>query len=233
MLNPAEAEAFLEHVFSAVARRPKPLTLRGGAGVAKYLKALAWEAPPGPVHELLERVSDIIWGTILVHAPIDTAGRQVVLDVLEAHRHTYLSGINHVFDLEGAINYVRQATPPDRPGSLCPPPRLMSYSLATHGAGNPQRGDDLSERIYAAYYALRRARLQDARKRIAAVLNKLGLRLKARPNSVSDWGPYEVYERVKQYEQSQLRRFGKSLGVQRFRSVIVDLWLFRFNDRTG
>lgn len=58
------------------------------------LKALAREAPPGAARELLERVGNIIWSTILVYASIGTPDRQVVLDFLQAHRHTYLSGIN-------------------------------------------------------------------------------------------------------------------------------------------
>lgn len=41
MLAREEAEAFLEWLFSAVARRPERLDLREGAGVARYLRGLA------------------------------------------------------------------------------------------------------------------------------------------------------------------------------------------------
>ena len=60
--------------------------------------------------------------------------------------------------------------------------------------------DDLSERIYAAYHGLRRAGIRGARTRIAAALSAAGWRIAIRSETDSRWGPYEVYERVKQYE---------------------------------
>jgi len=43
-LEGAEADAFLEWLFSGLARRPRPLSLWKGIAVARYLKLLAWEA---------------------------------------------------------------------------------------------------------------------------------------------------------------------------------------------
>ena len=55
-----EADAFLEWLFSAVARRPERLDLREGAGVARYLRGLAWETPPGLLRRETERMAEVV-----------------------------------------------------------------------------------------------------------------------------------------------------------------------------
>ena len=55
-----EADAFLEWLFSPVARRPERLELREGAAVARYLRGLAWETPPGLLRREMERMAEVI-----------------------------------------------------------------------------------------------------------------------------------------------------------------------------
>src|SRR5262249_510994 len=63
-LSRAEANAFLNYLFSSIGRRPRRIGLRQGASVARYLKCLAWETDPGPRRQLLELMSEVIWGTV-------------------------------------------------------------------------------------------------------------------------------------------------------------------------
>ena len=226
----SEAEAFLEYLFSAVAQRPRPLSLREGAGVARYLKALAWETPPGAARALLERLGEVLWGTLLQHAPFAMSRKPAVVAFLEKHASTYLAG----FDVEVALKQVRTSNPPRQTTAL-PAPRLMSRKLAVSGSGSPWLSDDLSERSYAAYHALRQAGIHNARGRIAAVLNQCGLQTRARHGTLRGWGSYEVYERVKQYEARLKKWIPAGRGpsaVKQGRQSLVDRWIFAFHRKT-
>jgi hypothetical protein len=195
-LDPSEADAFLEYVFSLIARRPRALRLREGAGVARYLKTMAWKLEPGPRRHLLDRLADVIWGTLFECAPLPFSEREGVVNFLQKHAETYLA----TFDIEAAVKWILESPVPSPEAGSANPPRLMSHRLSAFGAGNPQLRDDLSERIYAAYHALRRARIHNARGRIANVLNHKGLTTHAREKAYNRWGSYEVYGRVKEYE---------------------------------
>ncbi len=166
----SEADGFLEYLFSALARRPRPLALREGARVARYLKALAWET--GPRRRLLERLAELIWGMVLQFAPFEPGGKLEVVRFLERHAGTYLAGC----DLEAALKHVRDSATPMHYGALFQLPHLMSRSRSAQGRGNPHLREDLSERIYVGYHALRRAGVRNVRARIAEALNRQGLR---------------------------------------------------------
>jgi len=247
VLNPSEWNAFLEYVFSMIAMRPKALSLREGAGVARYLKTLAWTLGPGSRRHLLDRLADTIWGTLFECAPLPASDTGRVVDFLREHANTYLAG----FDIEAAVKWVQEFPEPPPEASSAHPPHLMSPRLSASGAGNPQLGDDLSERVYAAYHALRRARVHNARGRIACVLNQKGLTTQARGSTPKRWGSYEVYERVKHYEagvKARLERlfarqqeeaplpaieaaaFGKQIPseAKRLAGSVVDKWVFLF-----
>lgn len=105
-LLPEEAEAFLEYLLSEVVRRPRPLRLRQGARVARYLDALAWETEPGAIRQLLERLRDGIWGTLLQLAPLELSSKPEAIAFLERHAETYLAGLN----VEAALQRVREST---------------------------------------------------------------------------------------------------------------------------
>jgi hypothetical protein len=228
-LKPAEVDAFLDYLFSAVARRPAPLSLREGAAVARYLTALAWETEPGYTRQLLERLGHLVWGMILQYAPFTLSRKQDVVTFLEKHAATYLTG----FDIGPALAQVRQAEPPTRWPSAAPTPRLMSRHISVHGSGNPQLADDLSERIYASYHALRRARVHGARGKIAKVLNRLELKVRVRTDRTNQWDAGEVYERVKQHEARLRQRLGcdEEAAIKQLRDAVVDRWLYFFHSK--
>lgn len=209
-LNPAERDVFLEYIFSMIAKRPRALRLREGAGVARYIKALADEMEPGPRQSLLGRLADVIWRALFEFAPLPVSERQRVVDFLQRHADTYLDA----FDIEAVVQWVEGSGEPPPEAFSARPPHLMSRRSSAGGAGNPQLKDDLSERIYAAYHALRAARVHNARGRIARVLNQKGLMTHARGRASSKWGSYEVYERVKQYEAGVWARLKRLLAKQ-------------------
>jgi hypothetical protein len=225
-LLPEEAGRFLKYLFSSIGRRPKRIGLREGAAVARYLKLLAWESAAGPGRQLLERLSQVIWGTVLQFGQFSMSSQQEAAAFLESHAHTYLAA----FDVAAAVKLVRKARPPVGNTQGLPAPNLLSMHSVAQGTPTPQRQDDLSERIYAGYYALRRARIHNARRRIAATLNQLGLMTRARSETWREWGSYEVIERVKQFEARWLRRNPRQddTVVKKWRDAVVDCWITRF-----
>lgn len=229
-LKPPEADAFLDYLFSAIARRPKRLTLREGCAVARHLKALAWQARPGKMRRFLDYLANVVWGMAFQYAPIETASKLATIEFLQKHRHTYLSSIDAAFRLEEVLQYIRDAP---LVSQSFDPPRLLGPSLSVHGGGNPHLADDLSERIYAGYYALRRARIHGARGRIAQALHRQGLRIRVRQSMVNTWSGYEVYERVKQYEERRrnLAQRGRGEETAQWRDAMVDRWILSYRQK--
>lgn len=228
-LLPGETDAFLEFLYSSVARRPRPLSLEQGAAVVRYLDALAWETEPGPVRQLLESLRDVIWGTLRLFAPFDLSNKQEAVEFLEEHADTYLAG----FDVATALKRVRDAAPPMRYAALFRPPRLMSRIQSSTGLGDPHLREDLTERIYAAYHALRKAGVRNARGRVAEALNKQGLSTQARGGTLRKWGGDEVYERVKQCEAGwKKRNLGKRGTLRGWRDSVVNKWVYLFQSTT-
>ena len=224
-----EADAFLEWLFSAVARRPESLDLREGAGVARYLRGLAWEMPPGLLRRETERMAEVIWGTILTCAPFEAAGQGEVLQFLDKHAGTYLVS----FDVAAMREQVSRSGTPSTNAVAARPPHLMSLHLSASGQGNPQLADDLSERTYAAYHGLRRAGIRGARTRVAAVLNLAGWKIAVRSNTDARWGSNEVYERVKQYAKGLQERFGDRIAARAWGDSMVSKWVFLFRSHVA
>ena len=227
-LLPEEAEAFLEYLFSAVARRPRSLRLEDGARVARYLDALAWETEPGAIRQCLERLRDVIWGTLLRFAPFELSGKLEAIQFLERHADTYLAGLK----VEAALKRVRESAPPSRHGALFPSPHLMSRSRSATGMGNPRLMADLSQRIYVGYHALRRAGLRNARRRVAEALNRQGLQTRARGETSREWSGYEVYERVKQCEARWKEENAGRKDAVEGRDAVVYAWIDGFRSGT-
>ncbi|MGA2329798.1 MAG: hypothetical protein ABSH05_26400 [Bryobacteraceae bacterium] len=83
--------------------------------MARYLKALAAETRSGPLRALLTRLAEVIWGTLLRHAPFAIARKPTAIEFVEAHADTYLAGLQAAgFDIEGVLEYLRNSPPPAR-----------------------------------------------------------------------------------------------------------------------
>ena len=114
-----------------------------------------------------------------------------MLEFLEKFEWTHLID----WDVKSALEVVRSAGPP-QPHRM--PPMLQApFMRRTLGTGAKRLSDDLTERICAGYWALRFGGVSNARKHIAAALNRHGIQTRARQAGTA-WTGYEVAERVKQ-----------------------------------
>lgn len=230
-LAPDEVEPFLDYLFSSVARKPKPLKLKETAGVVRYLKALALQDRHPAERRAIERIAEILWGTVMQSGRIAMAGKSEVIKFLQEHRHTYFA---HT-ELHRMLDLIGQEREPANAGDLFRPPRLLGKRRSVSGAGPARLQDDLTERIYAGYHALRRAKVRNARGRIAEVLNRLGFQTRPRSAAASTWGPAEVNDRVQQFEarlvhQHRLSNKGnRSKEITRLRNMQVDSWIHGFH----
>ena len=195
-LSKEQAEPFLSYVFGQLARKPRRLKLTETARVARYLKALAAEMPGSPERAALDRLAEVIWLALLEFGRIEIATKPEAIRLLQEHAYTYLSSL----DVKGIVEQVDKRDEPSRYREFFQPANLMGEGRSVQGGDPARLRNDLTERIYAAYYALRRASIRNARGRIAAVLNQLGIRTQARSDTAQTWGSPEVIERVHQFE---------------------------------
>jgi hypothetical protein len=236
-LSKEQAEPFLSYVFGQLARKPRRLKLTETARVARYLKAIAAELPGSPQRVMLDRLAEMIWLTFLEVGRIEIGTKPEAIRFLQEHAHTYLSSL----DVKGIVEQVDQRDEPSRHREFFRPPNLMGEGRSGPGGGPARLQDDLTERIYVAYYALRRASIRNARGRIAAVLNQLGIRTQARSDTARTWGSPEVIERVHQFEDGIVRRqrLARFDGVERIkeiarlRNMLVDGWIYEFRFALG
>jgi hypothetical protein len=230
-LSPDEIGTFLEFLFAEIARKPKRLKLRETAGVARYLKAVAFEAPPSLERDTVEGLAEVIWLTMLDTGQIEIAQRDGVIHFLRKHADTYLAS----WGVERIVEFVHSLPEPSRHTEFFRPPKLLGKQRSAGGQGPARLQDDLTERIYVAYYALRRTRIRNARRLIAAVLNQHGFQTSARSATVRTWSSAEVIERVQQFEARIVRRHRLSRGddrakeIDRLRNMRVDSWIHGFH----
>ena len=222
-LSPADVDAFLEYLFRNVARKPKPITLREAAGVARYLRALARETEPGPVRHGLEHLASTVWGTVFQLGRFKTAKKHV-LGFLDSHLDTYLAIPNSGLLRE----HVELAAAPTRFAGPLPAPNLLGPTLSGQGNVRMRERSDLSERIYAGYWALRVSGVYRATARIAQALNKVGIQTEARAGTDRGWGAAEVRERVRQFNSRFKTKHGANWRGAR--ATLTALWVRRFLD---
>jgi len=231
-LEGAEADAFLEWLFSGLARRPRPLSLWKGIAVARYLKLLAWEAPVGKMRGELVWLSDQVAKMVLDYAPYAAADKHLVVEFLEEYADTYLATIKAQLGLDRLIDYTRQAPAPSR-AKPNRPPNLVTADEARVGKGNPHLADDLSERIYAGFYALKRAGISRASRTVAEHLNRAGRKVRTLADQDDAWDEYSVRERIKEFGAKLRRQHGTAgkAATQRRRDSLVDRWVEMFRVR--
>jgi hypothetical protein len=117
-----------------------------------------------------------------------------VIHFLEAFGPTHLAteGVTEAF-------HTIQASPP--PGSHAPSPLLRNAHMGIAlGPGRRNFGDDVTERIYAAYWALRLEKAATARGLVAEALTRHHIPRRRRD---AEWTGYDVADRLKQYEATR------------------------------
>jgi hypothetical protein len=228
-LSQEQIGPFLQYLLKEIARKPKRLKLKQTAGVARYFRAVAAEASGSVQREIVNRLAEVLWLTMLDSGQIEIASKAEAVQFLKAHALTYFAS----FDVNRILEYLGNLPEPSRHSQFFRPPKLKGASRSAGGQGPARLQDDLTERIYVAYYALRRIGIQDARGRIVAVLNELGYETGVRSATECRWGPSEVYERVRQFGDRIVRqhRLSKADRTQRerLRNMLVDSWIHGFH----
>ena len=116
------------------------------------------------------------------------------------------------------------------------PPRLVSRAISVHGSGSPYLHDDLSERIYVAYLALKGWKFSKVRERIAQALNhaKIPRRLE-QVRLEQGWTYADVNDRIKEYKKRRDRELREALPLKEKSSFqkqqledLIDTWVHRF-----
>ena len=225
-LRAEDSRPFLEFLFADVARKPMEMRVREAAAVAKYLDALArQEVEPGQDRQVLEYLSRVVWRTALRTAPITLSAKHAAIDFLQSHAGTYLPEQA----VDRAVKLLRERPVPSTPVNS---PQLVSRGMSIQSESVSRLQDDLSERIYAAYWALRLSKVQSARKRVAETLNANGLERSSRGDRTCTWDSDTVYERVKQFETRSLgeARPSKKRRLE-LRKTGAAKWLTFYYDR--
>ena len=147
---------------------------------------LSWEAPAGEMRRELAWLGDQVAKMVLDYAPYAAADKDSVVEFLEEYAYTYLATIKARLGLDRLIDYTRQAPAPSR-AKPNRPPNLVTADTARVGKGNPHLADDLSERIHASFYALKRAGISRASRTVAEHLNRAGRKVRTLDDRDEAW----------------------------------------------
>lgn len=215
-LAAGEVNSFLTWQFGDIARRPEALTLRETAAVVSYLRRLRIQGiPKEVVHRGLdaikayyrrpersavemrarhnaERVERLLWAELLQFGNLPVSSKTTAKTFLR-RRASDLSGPW----LGEALKFLEEYDLPPDANEQSGAQRLVGRQISIQGDINPYLQDDLSERIAAADYALKRAGIRARRRSIARALNDSMLT----PLKDDTWGADEVRDRVRAYER--------------------------------
>jgi hypothetical protein len=215
-MEPAEIDSFVKFVLSEVATRPEVLLLREVSSVVRYIQTLVIQGLPrellaGGAESIAKyrstpqgakqirgaqaawRMAEIIWRTLMMHGRIERSSKAQALAFLKRHEKTYLA--NPYF--EDTVEFLKSCELPPDAAPAFAPPHLISQLLSEQGEGNPYLPDDLTERIAAAYYVLRKVGIRNATSRIAQALDES----EATRYADTYWGADEVRIRIKTYRR--------------------------------
>jgi hypothetical protein len=228
-LDPSQADEFLKFLFSTVARRAGMIRLHEGAAVAQCLKELAWRLPAGAGRTHLDRLAWQVWQTTFRVASIKPSGKQKAARFLRRHRGTHFrnSVVGRTLELLEEVDVPDEEIEAAARSSEA---NLVSERMSIQGKALDHLQDDLSERIYAGYHALRLAGIPGARGRVMQALKAQRLARKGLAGKRVAWDAAAVADRVKQYRDVVRRRFGpKKDQVDKGRNLVVWKWLELFN----
>jgi hypothetical protein len=225
-LERSETRPFLDDLFGDLAHRPERLQLRETAAVTRYLRMLYFQGIPVRIAKRGQKAIDeykrnqpadhrkrawhaentakILWGELRNHGKIKPSGKEQAIRFLQKH------SIYFPFYAKQTLDFVMNFDLP--PGSKYPihPPRLRSGSMTVGGDSNRRLKDDLSERISAGFYALRRASVPRAKQRIAYALVRAQIKPDPKRSSGrTDWTDENVNDRIKQYERKLRKEIRK------------------------
>ena len=255
-LSEAEIGGFLSFLFGHVAHRPDVLLLLETAAAVRFLQTLARKGVPAELigrqrgtaddtrsddsektlegRRLLQSLAKVIWADLFNYGDFRGCGRQKATAFLQKHSKTYLVSL----DVKRAFEVMEELAIPADTGQPFRPPHLKSLTMSAQGQGNPRLGDDVSERIYTAYHALKRARVKKIRPRIAEALSQEGVSGGRRRSKARGWDWSGVHDRIKRYDRGLRQRFEKEAGknnvaekVREWREHLVYRWVSQFQSQ--
>jgi len=172
-------------------------------------------------------VAKAVWGFLLQYGQFKMSSRAAALRFMRRHSDTYLANPY----LEQALMFIETHDIPRHAPLLFRPAALRSGHMSVQSDGD-RGADDLSDRIFAAYYALRRAGVQRRSSRIAAGLtaSKVGASVGMH------WVYADVNDRIKAHTRSQRRQLGKHARsdqdvdslFEQHKVSRVDFWISSF-----
>jgi hypothetical protein len=264
-LHKAEVGRFLEFLFGDIAVRPAPLRPREAAAVVRYLLLLAcagvprevnaqggdaielyWRTgrpPDSEARQAAERLANGLWGDLRRYGQINLPKniRHRAQEFLRRCSKTYLAANPYLPLAQKLLEEFLIPTDARHPFA---PPNLRSRSMTACGVGNSYLGDDVSERIYAGYHALKGAQVRGARRLVAQALKNERIQMRARPLGKTEWSDVEVYNRAKNYktllEEALMPSLKKPIeanelkrAVQQRTDQLVQKWVsaFRYHTR--
>src|SRR5204863_264700 len=97
--------------------------------------------------------------------------------------------------------------------------------MTVQGGRNPYLPNDLSDRIYAAYHALKEISVKKERQHIADALERNHVdSSRAHKRERQGWVYEDVNDRVKQYERQQRKRIQEEVGDKKLRDDRMRSW---------
>jgi len=116
--------------------------------------------PASILDRYLSWMSKVIWATVLRAAPFKLSSKRATMAFLSRHAGTYLPEPA----VEKALRVIRKREVPQGKAGQQRSLQLRSRGMSIEGERSAHLRDDLSERIYAAYWSLLLAeRSQSAR----------------------------------------------------------------------
>jgi len=113
-LSQEQIGPFLQYLLKEIARKPKRLKLKQTAGVARYFRAVAAEASGSVQREIVNRLAEVLWLTMLDSGQIEIASKAEAVQFLKAHALTYFAS----FDVNRILEYL---------GICRNPPGILSF----------------------------------------------------------------------------------------------------------
>jgi hypothetical protein len=229
-----EIDKFLRFVFSRLALRPKEIGPEATLRVARYLDLLIQALPhteksPKEMNKRasLHSLADTAWGLVRSYAHIKPATKGKLQSFLTEHEKTYFA--SQVFKL--GITFLRSAEHEAPKSKSLANPRLVSASMCVSGTGSTYQTDDVSERIFAAHYALRQSKVRNGPKRIAGALLAAGV--PGRGNKYKEWADIHVRDRVKSVERrfkpnSRPTPMAAQEALDRYGVQMANKWIYLF-----
>lgn len=205
---------------------PKKIVDGGPEAVRKYWidRGVKGErmSEASDARQCVQRTAEIVWGDLLQFGQFEVGSKREAQSFFQKHSSYWY----HPW-LEPAMKFLEEFEVPPWTEAPFHQQQLVGPHVSVQGGGNPYLENDLSQRIAAADYALKRASIRGRRARIAKALDESPMC--ARPND--SWGPVEVRDRVRSYERLSMRRSPDSLVDESVSSYRLSRYLEELRSR--